>query len=222
MGRKSCLLVLVALLALLPTGAQAFVGYLSSDNGGILGNGNWILGGTTRLDWVVTQNQDQTWHYDYTFSHPAGATSHFLLEVSRSFTIDNILRPEGDYGSFGVDWYGPQGNSNPLIPEAVYAIKFDGTLGTTTHLAFDSDRMPVWGDFYSKDGDAGDYGQNAVWNAGFFVGDTDPLDPASDGSVANHLLVPDTVTTPIPEPMSLLLLGGGLLGAALGGKRKRA
>jgi hypothetical protein len=225
MGRSLRIVILILNLALLiglPTASQAFVGYLSSADGGILGNGNWIAGGTTRLDWIVTQNADQTWHYDYTFSHPTGATSHLLFEVSRTFTSANISNATGDFRSLGVDWFGSEGGSNPLIPESLYAVKFDGALGTTTHVAFDSDRRPMWGDFYSKDGNAGGYGQNAAWNAGFLVNDTDPSDPAADGSIGNHLLVPDTVTTPIPEPTSILLLGGGLIGAAAARKRKRA
>jgi hypothetical protein len=209
-------------LLLVPAASQAFVGYLSSDTGGILGSGNWMVGGVTRLDWVVTQNANQSWHYDYTFSHPAGATSHLLLEVSRTFTRENIFNESGDFGSLGVDWFGDEGGSNPLIPEVVYAIKFDSALGTSTHIAFDSDRAPMWGDFYSKDGNVGGYGQNAAWNAGFTTADTDPTDPAADGSLANHLLVPDTVTTPIPEPTTLLLLGGGLLGGVIARRRKKA
>jgi len=81
-------------------------------------------------------------------------------------------------------------------------------------VSFDTARSPVWGDFYAKDGaeDApggdsigtltfggggGDKLTVQLWNAGLTETDTDPDDPASNGSVDGlHLLVPDTVEEP--------------------------
>ncbi len=217
------IIVLAVLVAgLSPTASQAYVGMLSSATGGILGTGNWVLGGTTAMEWTVTQNQDLTWHYDYLLSHPDGETSHILLEVSPTFGLDNLLNPGGDFGEILLQTWTDQ-EGNPNLPDILYGIKFNETSGTATHIYFDSDRAPMWGDFYAKDGNSGGQGVNTAWNAGFTLPDSDPITvPPHDGSEMNHILVPDTQVNPIPEPMTLLLLSGGLLAGALAHRRRRA
>ena len=212
--------VLFGALLLLPTGAFGFVGFLSSAAGGVVGTGNWVHGGITTISWEVYLNPDNTWHYSYEFTHPVGETSHFILEVSDNFTLADIFNAEGDFRNYELDDFGG-GPSNPGMPGIMHGLKFDDASGTTTRFWFDSPRVPVWGDFYSKDGNAGDYGWNAAWNAGFTDLDTDPTDPAANGSIAHHLLVPDSVVTAAPEPMSLLLFGGGLMAMAAVRKNRR-
>ena len=58
------------------------------------------------------------------------------------------------------------------MPGPVHGIKFEAAGGadlTTATLSFDSDRVPVWGDFYAKGG------QGTLWNTGFLT--ADPTDP---------------------------------------------
>jgi hypothetical protein len=215
--RLKTIVLVGALLALAAAGpAGAFSGALSSVAGEISGSGNWIVTGPTILEWTVTENPDGTWHYDYTFSHPRGDTSHFLLEVSSSFTLDDIFNAGGDFEEIELGTWTP-GGSNPNMPGPLFGLKFDDAEETDTEIYFDSTRRPVWGDFYAKDGNSGGYGQNAAWNSGFL--DVDPSGPAADGSLANHLLVPDSFgtipPTPVPESSSLLLLGAALMGTAL-------
>lgn len=220
---------LIALTAATFAGSPAFAfsGSLTSLlGGGITGTGNWIQGGTTTLSWNVTQNADQSWRYAYEFSHPAGETSHFILEVSPTFTEEHIFNASGDFEEIEIGTF-TGGPGNPNMPGSIYGIKFDDADGLLTSIVFDSWRMPVWGDFYAKNGNAGGYGVNAAWNMGLTANDVDPLGPASDGSLDYHLLVPDTFggpeppTPPVPEPSSLLLLGLGVAGVAVGVRQRR-
>jgi hypothetical protein len=80
---------------------------------------------------------------------------------------------------------------------------------------FTSTRAPVWGDFYMKDGKE-DMSDIYAYNTTF--GTDDPLDPPSNGSINYKILRPDTYTTIIPEPGTLLLLGSAL--ALAGGYRR--
>lgn len=219
--RARILIAVLAATMLVPVAAGAYMGSLLSTDGGILGTGNWIVTGPTMFEWVVTQNMDSSWHYAYVFSHPAGATSHFILEVSSNFTENDIFNIAGDVGSITVGTHTAGGGANPGMPEDMYGIKFNGTSGEVTSFSFDSWRVPVWKDFFSKDGQAGGYGTNAAWNAGFTASDADPTAPAADGSVDHHVLAPDTHTPPVPEPSTLLLLGSGLLGSVAVFRRRR-
>lgn len=211
--------IAAALLALLaPASAMAYMGSLLSTNGGIVGTGAWITPGPTYLEWTVTQNPDYSWHYSYTFGHPAGETSHFILEVSDTFSRADIFNMGGDFRGIEIKEHQTGGQPNPGIPENIYGIKFDDASGNVTNIFFDSFRVPVWQDFYSKSGVAGGAGINAAWNAGFTA--PNPTAPAADGSIDFHILAPDTYTI-VPEPSTLLLLGSGLLGSVAVLRRRR-
>lgn len=210
--------ILAALsLATMPAHAVVYSGSLSS-GAGLTGSEAWAEGSS--LSWTVSDEEQgcDGWNYSYELTVMGKDISHAIIEVSDVFTQESILATGGG-GAYTLDNYGPnrQGTSNPGMPSDMRGIKIDVT-GDTKSLSwsFCSDIAPVWGDFYAKDGKDG--GDNVyVYNTGF--SEEDPLDPVSNGSLNNHIIVPDSVSdepddpgpNPLPEPGTAMLGAIGLL-----------
>jgi hypothetical protein len=188
------------------------------------------------------------WFYSYSWVNQAtaqqGALSHFSIEVSSgtnpagvaafsaaNFLLDS-LTPSGGYGAvqIGQDGSSPDddGDGNPL-----YSLKYNRTSTDNFDnwaISFYSDRAPMWGDIFIKDGTFGE-----VYNAGYTA-----VDPAMQLSCTggnclelsktgyNWLAVPDTKSVPdnggggggsAPEPATVGLIGLGML--AIGALRRR-
>jgi hypothetical protein len=202
-------LVLVGGATLAQAAPTTYSGNLTSADGGLQGTGGWVSNPSkpVTFGWVVTQNDDLSWHYHYVFDTTGrqGTLSHLVLETSPNLTAADISNATPGIAAGDPRWYSEH-NGNPDMPEQVFGIKFPGTSSTVAIMDFDSVRAPMWGDFYAKDGAKG----GRLWNAGFTHPDVDPVALAQNGSVAYHVLVPDTTTSAVPVPGSFLLASAGM------------
>ena len=210
------IITICAAIALMagPALCLTYDGSLSTETGGLTGTGLWGSGETT-LSWTVSTPDSPNdpnyalWTYEYILNVPRGAISHFSIEVSPTFTAENIRDFDGAPKLEGPQWMSSDdGNSNPNLPEAFWGIKWDEVnQGESGRFTLVTNRQPMWGDMYSKSGNAG--GQvNTVWNTGLTM--PDPLALPSSGSISYHVLVPDTQEgggnggDVVPEPLTIV------------------
>jgi hypothetical protein len=216
----------------------------------LVGKDGWATGST--ISWDVG-TIDSLYYYTYTLNVPRKNISHFIIEVSDTFIYANVklnspfVGTMADYDaggtltSVGYDLrtpaatpetpYWTPGTSNPNMPDDMAGIKIN--LGSTLSYTFTllTNKPPVWGDVYAKDGvDGGVVAE--LWNYGFTSSDTDP-DPTNPSyplgdPVLSHMIVPDTgggSNEPVPEPGSIIALAGMGITLLIGGgfrRKKRA
>lgn len=222
---KNVLMVGVLVFVLLCGGASlqaSLVGYLSTpDTSGLIaGDDGWSPGeGGYRVAWTISQNPDLTWHYKYEFFKADGSplsklTSHFIISLSDNIEESDLYDFSTDIDTETVEFGRFRGNaSNPGFPkgESIFGVKL--SLQNNQAVAeFDSNRQPMWGDFYAKDGKSGEF-WNYAYNTDLGVEVANPNDyngtPVDgSGNELHKILVPDTI---IPEPTTICLLGLGSL-----------
>ncbi len=193
---------------------------------------------TATMTWEVT-NEDNTWpgfpwKYTYSFGLTTtngtlqGGISHIIIECSEALSEVDIAGVSGgvvfDDDPVELQKTGP---GNPGMPEDIWGIKFDPISIPVSEYemtwSFWSNREPVWGDFYVKDGNniAYNYNVTETVETGFLSPDSDPDVPrSSDPAGLYHILRPDSH---VPEPGSFVLLvtaAVGLLGCAWRRKRR--
>lgn len=176
----------------------------------VTSGGNWD---DFTIAWEIAFDQNETypWAFSYTLTdinldELVPFQSHFIIEVSEDLEFGFIYYV-GDLE--GPDYWGPD-PSNPSMPETIYGVKLDNLEeedGIT--ISFLSLVGPIWGDFYAKGG-PNSYAYN------FGIGTEPPL----DGPFNSWIPVPDTTTSNGPEPSALLLIGTGIAGLGILGRRK--
>ena len=195
------------------------------------------------ISWVISQDSDTSMYsYQYNISgqlfgdtDPLGkGLSHWILEVTDGSKASDFLNVSpyfstNDDGSeeSPKQWVTSNlTNPNPYMPSTgIYGLKWEttGEDVLTFTVSFDTMKDPVWGDFYAKDGFENASGVFATaYNAGFGI-DLTATNTDNFTDFTNWIARPNGGTWPhqsIPEPATMLLLGSGLIGIAVSGKKR--
>jgi hypothetical protein len=210
-GLASFLTAVPASADIVPVAPGDFTGFRSKAAGTLNGSGNWTAAGSgLAVSWVITEAAGvYTYVYDFTNGGTQGGFSHLLLETSLNFLQSDLQAGSGAVDE-GPRTFSPSdpGNGNPNLPADLYGMKYDTAGANSGSITLITRRVPVWGDFYAKDGDAGGLGANAIWTTSF------GLDPTvTTSNFSGWIPTPDTnVVAVVPLPPAawagLAMLGG--------------
>lgn len=182
--------------ALQSTGSLTYDGVSGATDGLIVSGWNSVS-----IAWDITMSGPRTYDYQYTLTTggtpkangqgvQASLFSHLIFETTSAnppVTLPELehpqwLSPTGwvDFTIKEVAWAKePPTGPNPGLPESFYGAKIDrptgvpDTVPTVFTWRFSTTRVPVWGDFYTKDGTA--LGTDVyAYNKGFGAPDVDP------------------------------------------------
>lgn len=206
--------------AVLGLGQTTVSGCLTS-NTGAFATGEWD-NSDFNIAWRVTEiaagPDTGKFLYEYSlFTNVTGqskgaAVSHFILEVSAACTANNPCIEDSNVAVDAVTEHSDnQGKSNEGLPGVIHGVKFDnaGVVdGNSYNYSFVSAQIPVWGNFYAKDGQG-----TWAYNQGLL-----------NTNVSNYFIARvDTVRMdPVPEPSSYAALLVAMLGGLVYLRRRKA
>ncbi len=214
--------IVFALIALSGAARSEFTGSLDLQSKGLEATGGWGAGPAS-IQWTVSHVSETTWQYTYSLTVPAGKIGHVIIETSPLLKGDSFV-------AFSSS---PMAKTNevkkfsslPDLHQDIYGVG-SALYGKAAKviITFETDAPPVWGDVYAQGSGEDAAADVAIWNSGFVKTpalDIDPIVPASDGTIANHILVPGHNGALCPLMalwgMGFLAGGGGSGSSAPGG-----
>jgi hypothetical protein len=213
------------------------------------GNGNWSGGNFSITSSVaktgVNVNVGGTYYqeflYTYTMNTPTNGDSrlsHVIVELSSNIltvekgiygvTLNNLAYDTGTLNGAIQTHLTSQGNDG--MPGSLFGIKLNRTTADvqTTTFSFKSLQVPVWGDFYAKDGAQPQSGGTQIYayNKGFGTnpgGGSALVEVNGTGDEFKPwIITADTGRlVAVPEPSALAIAGLGALGFLGYGLRRR-
>lgn len=186
------------------------IGSRDSNGNGVTATLEWAAGGFI-ISWEITHIAMNQWQYVYTVDVTQSPikvkdVSHFILELTNDATAADIL--EGTSTPLeGPRVFSGTESGNPGMPNSLFGVKFDyGSVNGVAAYTILTDRGPVYGNFYAKDGKSGGH-HVLAYNDGLAF---------SDYALNESLTVLDFIVRPdghdVPLPGALALLACGLAG----------